>query len=480
MGIKVRTNDVRQAGERARARIAGEPQGPGWLGDAGRSGSWRARPGRPSRSWPTRSAGRRGGRSSSTRERRRFATPPGRRSASCARVTSTAEGKLEALTQGGSRVAPERRRDPARPRRVDPLPRPEGAEGLDQHQRRARDARPAWRGARTPGCGTSSAREAEKIEGVWGVAEPAAPAGRSRRRGARARLTARRRTSGGPPPAGRSRAGCARGPARDARPRPASSGGPPAARSRAASAPAPHATHGCSPGISAPIGTSSTPADRARAADVEATVVDRRPGARPRLERPDLPVDLDRRPAPVDPAVRPRERMDVGRGALVLGLGLDLATSPLLEDRRDDLRGQVREPRLELGRRLPPGERHRPARDDRPGVELLGHDHQRHAALRVAGEDRARHRRRAPVTRQERRVDVERRPLPDLQEVGRHDLAVGHEHEAIRDRTVAAPRARRRSAGASASGPGCRARGRRPRSASPAAGAAGRPADPAG
>src|SRR5918992_4667042 len=32
MAIRVRTKDVREAGERARARIAGEPRGPGWLG----------------------------------------------------------------------------------------------------------------------------------------------------------------------------------------------------------------------------------------------------------------------------------------------------------------------------------------------------------------------------------------------------------------------------------------------------------------
>ena len=33
--MKVGTTDVRQAGERARARITGEPQGPGWLGALG-------------------------------------------------------------------------------------------------------------------------------------------------------------------------------------------------------------------------------------------------------------------------------------------------------------------------------------------------------------------------------------------------------------------------------------------------------------
>ena len=173
-------------------------------------------------------------------------------------------------------------------------------------------------------------------------------------------------------------------------------------------------------------------ADRAGAADVEAAIVDRCPRARPRLERAHLSVDLDRRPAPVDPAVRARERMDVGRGAIVLRLGLDLATRPLLEDRRNDLRGEVGEPRFELGRRLSSRERHGPALDDRPGIELLGHDHQRHAALGVAGKDRPRHGCRSPVARQERRVDVEGRPPPEPQQVGWHDLAVGHEDHAVR------------------------------------------------
>ena len=232
MGIKVRTNDVRQAGERARARHLRRAAG-AWL--ARRAGDRdRGRRDRRSRRLPgsTRSADRRGGPSSSTRELPPFATPPARRSTSCARVTSTAEGKLEALAQGGSRVAPERRRDPARPRRVDPLPRPEGAEGHDQPQRRARDRSSCAARCPNAGCGTSSR------------AKPR----RSRASGAsRTCSTCRAKpaTSSHPPdgrgdelaedllPAGRSRGGCARGQARDARPRPASSGGPRAARSRA-------------------------------------------------------------------------------------------------------------------------------------------------------------------------------------------------------------------------------------------------------
>ena len=108
-----------------------------------------------------------------------------------------------------------------------------------------------------------------------------------------------------------------------------------------------------------------------------------------------------------------------------------VARGPALEDRRHDLGGKVRQPRLQLGCRLAAGQRHRPALDDRPGVELLGHHHQRHAALRVASLDRAGHRRRPAVAREERRVDVQRRSTAQRQEARRHDLAVRDEDEPI-------------------------------------------------
>ena len=56
----------------------------------------------------------------------------------------------------------------------------------------------------------------------------------------------------------------------------------------------------------------------------------------------------------------------------------------------------------------PPVELHRPLGDDRAGVQLGRHDHQRHPALRVAGEDGRGDRRGAAVSRQERGMHVER------------------------------------------------------------------------
>ncbi len=97
--------------------------------------------------------------------------------------------------------------------------------------------------------------------------------------------------------------------------------------------------------------------DRPRPPDVDAPPVDRGPGAGPGLERPHLAVDLDRRPLPVDPAVRAGEGMDVRRRGLVLGLLVDGARCPALELRRDDLRREVGERGFQLGRRLAAGER---------------------------------------------------------------------------------------------------------------------------
>lgn len=105
MGILDRTKDVKQAGERARTRIAGQRRGPGWLGAlaigaiggvAGALVAFLTDPqrGRTRRAQlldqgaaAIRSAGREAGRAI--------------RSAG-----SLADGKIEALTEGGSRVAP--------------------------------------------------------------------------------------------------------------------------------------------------------------------------------------------------------------------------------------------------------------------------------------------------------------------------------------------------------------------------------------
>ena len=62
-------------------------------------------------------------------------------------------------------------------------------------------------------------------------------------------------------------------------------------------------------------------------------------------------------------------------------------------------------------------------RDDRAGVEALVHAHQADPRLPIAGEDRGRDRRRPAMARKERWVEVER-PVRELQERGRDELAV--------------------------------------------------------
>ena len=105
MGIKVRTNDVRGAGDRARARISGEPPGPGWLGAlgigivAGATGAVVAFLADPQRGKARRTQLAEQG-AATVRHVAREAERAIRV------VTSTAEGKLEALALGGSRVAP--------------------------------------------------------------------------------------------------------------------------------------------------------------------------------------------------------------------------------------------------------------------------------------------------------------------------------------------------------------------------------------
>ena len=167
MGIKVRTNDVRQAGERARARMAGEPQGPGWLGAlgigivAGATGAAVAYLLDPDRGRARRAQLTDQGTATvrhATREVERVVRS----------VTSTAEGKFEALTQGGSRVAPtddvtlrDRAesilfRDPKVPKGTINLSAERGILVLRGEVPNARMR-------------SKLAREAEKIEGVWGV-----------------------------------------------------------------------------------------------------------------------------------------------------------------------------------------------------------------------------------------------------------------------------------------------------------------------
>lgn len=107
MGLTDRTKDIdlRKAGKRARGRIAGERRGPGWLGAAvigllgGITGAIVA-----FLTDPARGKGRRARLLDQGAATVRHASRGAERAVRAA--TATAEGKLEALTNAGTRVAP--------------------------------------------------------------------------------------------------------------------------------------------------------------------------------------------------------------------------------------------------------------------------------------------------------------------------------------------------------------------------------------
>ena len=275
-------------------------------------------------------------------------------------ATSTAEGKIEALTEGGTRVAP-----------TDDVTLRDRAESIlfrDPKVPKGTINISAERGilvlrgeVPTPGCATSSDARPRRSR-ASGASTTCSTCRASRR--ARS-WSPRRRASGQPPRDGRCRGGCARG--RDRAPR--------LGRHRRAAlglndlelerpGAARHAR--LRAGQQRTDRNVVDAGDRSGTPNVQAAVVDRRPCPRPRLERAHLSVDLDRRLAPVDPAVRPRERVDVRRGAVVLVHGFDLARCPALE-RQAGRRGR-RGPRV--APRAPassPGRRAAPASAERSG-----------------------------------------------------------------------------------------------------------------
>jgi osmotically-inducible protein OsmY len=167
MGIKVRSKDVREARERARARIAGEPSGPGWLGAlgigivAGATGAAIAY-----LTDPQRGKARRAQLADQGAAAVRHASHEAERALRV--VTSTAEGKIEALTQGGSRVAATddvTLRDRAESILFRDPKVPKGSINISA-ERGTLVLRGEVPDARMR---TKLAREAGKIEGVWGV-----------------------------------------------------------------------------------------------------------------------------------------------------------------------------------------------------------------------------------------------------------------------------------------------------------------------
>jgi gas vesicle protein len=167
MRIGVRTRDVRAAGDRARARVAGEPRGPGWLGAlaigvvAGAIGAFVAFLGDPQRGKARRAQIVDRGAATV----RHAAHEAGR---AVRAMTSTAQGKLEALTQGGSRVGSSDDvtlrdraesilfRDPKVPKGQINISAERGTLVLRGEVPNARMR-------------SKLVREAEKVEGAWGV-----------------------------------------------------------------------------------------------------------------------------------------------------------------------------------------------------------------------------------------------------------------------------------------------------------------------
>ena len=166
MGI-LRTNDVKQAGERARARIAGEQQGPGWLGALGIGIVATATGAAVAYIFdPQRGRARRAQLADQATATVRHATRAAEHAVRT--VTSTAEGKLEALTQGGSRVAPNddvTLRDRAESILFRDPKVPKGSINLSA-ERGILVLRGEVPNARMR---NKLEREAEKIEGAWGV-----------------------------------------------------------------------------------------------------------------------------------------------------------------------------------------------------------------------------------------------------------------------------------------------------------------------
>jgi hypothetical protein len=167
MKIGIRTTDVREAGDRARARVAGEPRGPGWLGAlaigavAAAAGAFVA-----FFSDPQRGRARRAQLADQGTATVRHAARGAERAVRA--LTSTAEGKLEALTHGGSRVAPSddvTLRDRAESILFRDPKVPKGSINISA-ERGTLVLRGEVPNARMR---SKLGREAEQVEGAWGV-----------------------------------------------------------------------------------------------------------------------------------------------------------------------------------------------------------------------------------------------------------------------------------------------------------------------
>ena len=93
----------------------------------------------------------------------------------------------------------------------------------------------------------------------------------------------------------------------------------------------------------------------------------------------------------------------------------------LFHDVHQQTRADGRERRLDVPARRAGGNGDRPAGESRAGVQLLHDAHDRHAGLLLTGHDGSLDRRRAAITRQERRVHVDQaQPWNRKERVGQH------------------------------------------------------------
>jgi hypothetical protein len=149
---------------------------------------------------------------------------------------------------------------------------------------------------------------------------------------------------------------------------------------------------------------------------------------RPGIDAADVGRDHRARPREVDRAVALVEHAGVAGAVGRLRPGRDGARREL-GDRVDQGGGaQRRQSREQLAGGLGRADRRRPGQEDRAGVHADVELHDGHASLGATVEDRPLDRRSAAVGRQERAVDVDAAARERVEDGGRQDLAVGHDH----------------------------------------------------
>ena len=171
------------------------------------------------------------------------------------------------------------------------------------------------------------------------------------------------------------------------------------------------------------------PGDGPRAPDQEPSSRHERGRARPRIQSADAVDEARGRLRPVEQPVLLAEPRRERRGAGVLRARREgVQTVQRLEEHLGAERGQAPG---ELAGRLFGADRGRPLEEHRarvhPGIHLEGGD----PRLALAAHDGPRDRRRAPVAREQRGVDVDRAARGDVEDRLREDLPEGHDHRDV-------------------------------------------------